>query len=269
MLDPWALNHSKWKKRIVGLLYADKYLCSAACIHALCESEYESIRKYGLKNPVAVIPNGIDLPKQQAKLEAPWQELTASKKKVMLFLGRIHPKKGLCNLIKAWSKIAFSDWVLVIAGWSQIGHEEELKEQVAEYGLDKDIVFLGSAYGDKRAACLQNANAFVLPLFSEGLPMSVLEAWAYGLPVIMTKECNIPEGFESNAAIEIWPDVESIYEKLCSFMNLSDSQRNDLGQKGPKLVENKFTWPRIASQMNDVYKWVLGQGDKPECVRLD
>jgi len=276
MLDPWAINNSRWKKKIIGLLFTNKYLRSAACIHALCESEYQSIRAYGLNNPVAIIPNGIDLPEVNNDLPALWEGQIPKDKKVMLFLGRIHPKKGLPNLIKAWALLQQSvvsnqqsEWVQVIAGWSQIGHEDELKDMIKEFSLEKDIIFLGPVFDEKKQACLQNVDAFILPSLSEGLPMSVLEAWAYELPVIMTLQCNIPEGFAANAAIEIRPDVDSIAEGLKSFISLPEEQQKQMGQNGLHLVKQKFTWPKIAADMIDVYKWLLGQGDRPDCVRMD
>ena len=269
MLDSWALRNSAWKKKVAGWLYENRNLHSAACIHALCESEYESIRAYGLSNPVAIIPNGIDIPEVDRVLPAPWQGQNPKDKKVMLFLGRIHPKKGLANLMKAWSKVKPKEWILAIAGWDQGGHEKQLKELVTESGLTEDIIFLGPVFNDLKQACLQNASAFTLTSFSEGLPMSVLEAWSYGLPVLMTKFCNIPEGFEANAAIEIQPEPDSIAEGLKNFLNLHESARKQIGRNGLELVKYKFTWPKIAAQMVDVYKWILGQNEKPDCVRLD
>lgn len=275
MLDPWAINNSKWKKKIAGLLFVNKYLKNAACIHALCESEYQSIRAYGLKNPVTIIPNGIDLPEIKEDLAVPWQEQIPKDKKVMLFLGRIHPKKGLENLIKAWALLKQSairsqqsGWILVIAGWDQNRHENQLKQLVKQLDRQTDVLFLGPVFDDKKKACLQNAEAFILPSFSEGLPMSVLEAWSYNLPVIMTKFCNILEGFEAKAAIEIQPEPDSIAEELAKFIELPESELKLLGQNGLELVKNKFSWSQIAAQMVEVYKWILSQGDKPECVKL-
>lgn len=270
MLDPWAINNSKWKKKIASFFFVDKYLHSAACIHALCESEYRSIRAYGLINPVAIIPNGIDIPNLQAgqNIIPPWEPRVDKDKNVMLYLGRIHPKKGLVNLVKAWSKVKPKDWVLAIAGWGQAGHEDELNKLVKDLRLEKDVVFIGPAFDDKKQACLQNADAFILPSFSEGLPMSILEAWSYKLPVLMTKECNIPEGFQAKAALEIRPEPDSITDGLKKFISLSVDEQKEIGINGLELVKDKFTWPKIAAQMIDVYKWILGRSPKPECVRL-
>jgi poly(glycerol-phosphate) alpha-glucosyltransferase len=191
------------------------------------------------------------------------------------FLGRIHPKKGLPNLIEAWARLqaenkALADeWALVVAGWSQGGHEDELKKVLSRRGLGQDVVFLGPAFDDVKRACLQNADAFILPSFSEGLPMSVLEAWSYGLPIVMTGECNLPEGFAADAAIEIRPQVDSIADGLERLLSLPDAERRQMGSNGRDFVASKFAWPKIAAQMLEVYKWVLGEGPQPACVRLD
>lgn len=274
MLDPWALRNSAWKKKLAGWLYENRNLRSAACIHALCESEYESIRAYGLTNPVAIIPNGIDLPEDGPRLAPPWADKLPGRK-VMLFLARIHPKKGLPNLIEAWARLkaesatAAGQWALAIAGWDQGGHEKELKMMVGEKGLEGDVLFLGPAFDDAKRACLQNADAFILPSFSEGLPMSVLEAWSYALPVVMTGECNIPEGFGAAAAIEIRPQGDSIANGLERLLSMPGAEREQMGANGRHLVASQFAWPQIAAEMIEVYKWVLGQGPKPACVRLD
>ncbi len=269
MLDSWALKNSFWKKRVVSWLWQNEILKYASCIHALCESEYNSIRAYGLTNPVAIIPNGIDSQDNERKYLPPWGKHLIPAKKILLFIGRIHHKKGMENLIKAWSKVRYSDWCLVIAGWNQGGHEQYLKKIVADQKLKSDIFFIGPVFGDKKIACLQNADAFILPSFSEGLPMSVLEAWSYNLPVIMTKECNIPEGFLNKAAIEIQPNPNSIAKILKEFFALPEDERKRIGQNGFQLVKQKFTWPKIAEQMINVYKWCLGLSDTPHCIKLD
>lgn len=276
MLDPWALKNSAWKKKIAGWLYEKRNLRSAACIHALCESEYQSIRAYGLKNPVAIIPNGVDMPSPtDTEVTPPWEPRVEGNKNVMLFLGRIHPKKGLENLIKAWSILKdrqhkeLDNWHLVIAGWSQGGHEEKLKILANEMNLGEDITFTGLLYDMVKDAALRAAKAFILPSFSEGLPMSVLEAWSYGLPVIMTRQCNIPEGFEAKAALQILPDVKSIIEGLKEFFTLSAGEQKQIGLNGFKLVKDNFSWPKVAAEMLNVYLWLISQGPKPDCVRLN
>lgn len=300
MLENWALKHSAWKKRLAGWLFENKNLRAAACLHALCETEAKSYRNYGLSNPICVVPNGVDLPASgPGKPEIgkpPWEGVIEPGRKVLLYLGRIHPKKGLMNLLRAWSVVRShksADWVLAIAGWDQGGHEPELKRQCDEFGIawrdvrtggttgQQDnrttgpksvvrgpwsVVFLGPQFGDARAVCYHHCDAFILPSFSEGLPMVVLEAWAYSKPVLMTPQCNLPEGFASAAAVRIESNVESIANHLREFYAMPESTLQQMGQAGRALVSRRFNWTGVAGEMFQVYQWLLGNGAKPECV---
>ena len=99
--------------------------------------------------------------------------------------------------------------------------------------------------------------------------MAVLEAWSYGLPVLMTPECNIPEGFAAEAALRIEPNVTSIAHGLRQLTAMSPSERAAMGQRGRALVEKRFTWPRVAEEMHSVYEWILGKGPEPSCLWRD
>jgi glycosyltransferase involved in cell wall biosynthesis len=270
MLAPWAIKNSAWKKRLAGWAFEKSHLAQAACLHALCESERDSIRSFGLKTPVCVIPNGIDLPQRQGYI-APWAEQVPAGKKVLLYLGRLHPKKGLVNLLRAWRQVSVdtkrhSDWVLALVGWDQGGHEIELQRLSVKLGIDQSVLFLGPQFDIAKQACYENADAFILPSFSEGLPMTVLEAWAYGLPVLMTPQCNIPDGFANNAAIKVEPTHEEIALGLITLFSLTDAERKEMGHNGLSLIKQKFTWQKIAGEMCAVYQWILGGGSPPRCV---
>lgn len=276
MLDPWALAHSGWKKKLAGIFYENRNLRAATCIHALCGAETDAIRSYGLTNPVCQIPNGIDIPSPGKEYtQPPWASTIPEGKKVLLYLGRIHPKKGLKNLLAAWAKVlatkatSSSDWVLVIAGWDQGGHEAELKVQAIEAGIKDDVFFIGPQFNESKAACYFHADAFVLPSLSEGLPMVVLEAWAYSLPVIMTSQCNIPEGFAAGAAIQVETNPDDLARGLRRFLEMSELERFEMGNNGFSLVNRRFTWDKVAFEMKSVYEWILGGGTPPACVLTD
>jgi poly(glycerol-phosphate) alpha-glucosyltransferase len=278
MLDPWALGHSRWKKQIAGWLFENAHLRNAVCLSALCESEAQSIRAYGVKNPICVIPNGTDLPeignRKSGIGNPPWAGVIEPGRNILLYLGRLDPKKNLPNLVRAWaaavskSAARARDWALVIAGTDRLDHTTELKALTCELGLEKKIYFIGPQYDEAKIAALHAASAFVLPSLSEGLPMSVLEAWSYGLPVVMTPECNLPEGFAAGAAIEICPEPDAIARGLLTLLEMSASERTAMGQKGRMLVEERFNWHKIASDMRAVYEWILGGGPAPASVRL-
>ncbi|MFM8364996.1 MAG: glycosyltransferase [Verrucomicrobiota bacterium] len=257
-LDAWALRNSRWKKRVASLLFKDRQLRAATCFRALCGAEADSIRALGLTQRIEVVPNGVVLP-----------ELSTAKRpsgpKRLLFLGRIHPKKGLANALRAWLELGheksgalLEGWELVVAGWDQGGHEAELKRLCGD--RKARVVFAGPAFGVEKEALLRSAEAFVLPSFSEGLPMSVLEAWSHGLPVAMTPECHLPEGFDAGAALEIFNsgnDVAGLVRGLRTLIEMSDADRLTMGRRGRQLVEERFTWPIVAERMRGVLESVL------------
>ena len=278
MLEPWALQNAGLKKRIAALLYENQHLRGAACFRALCEPEAQSIRSYGMRNPICVIPNGVDLPTrfQDSGFGVQDSELMrfAGGRKVLLYLGRLHPKKNLANLIRAWKQALNSGrssregWVVAIAGWDQAGYERELKKLTSDYGLSASIRFLGPLFGQNKDAAFHACDAFVLPSLSEGLPMTVLEAWAHAKPVLITPECNLPEGFVAGAALQIGTEPEEIVTGLKQLSEMSDDDRRAMGDRGRTLVATKFSWPRIGEQMRSVYDWMLGGGPTPQTVRL-
>lgn len=271
MLDKWIINNKGWKKKIAGLLFEKAHLKNASCIHALAVSEYESIRNYGCKNPVAIIPNGVNLPLEHNDKALPeWNK--SDNRKTILFLSRLHPKKGIENMMRAFSELQDERrlWKIVIAGESASEkYMDSLLKLQIELGLQSDVLFIGPQFHKDKDNCFRNVDAFILPSFSEGLPMAVLEAWSYKLPVIMTDACNIPEGFNHNAAIRIKPEVESIKNQLSKFFQMSVKEQIQIGENGYQLVLDKFTWTAIAEQMHELYLWVLNGGKKPSFVKLD
>lgn len=273
MLDPWAVRNARWKKRLAGWLYENAHLRGAACLHALCASEADAIRTYGLRNPICIIPNGIDSPPDLPANPPPWAASLPADAKVLFYLGRLHPKKGLSHLLRAWAAVRSASgqaaWHLVIAGWDQGGHEAKLKTQAQQLGISTCVHFVGPQFDAAKHASYRYAEAFVLPSLSEGLPMTVLEAWSHSLPVLMTPQCNLPEGFQAQAALRIDPEPERIAPRLAALFAMPDHERTAMGERGQALVAQRFTWPHIAQQMLSVYRWVLGQGEKPDCVMSD
>lgn len=287
MLDSWALDNSRTKKRIAAFCFQNKNLHQAGCLHALCEAEAHSMRDYGLNNPICIIPNGIDLPSanrldvQAINLSLSGPVLFPSDRKVLLYLGRIHPKKGLMNLLHAWAQTAQDKgWILAIAGWDQGGHEQELKLLASNLGLSwmqadnlaaqksmhHSLVFLGPMFNEAKLSCYEQCDAFILPSFSEGLPMVVLEAWAHGKPVLMTPQCNLPEGFAAEAAVRIDPSIDSIAEGLTQLFHLSGDALRLLGNNGRRLAETRFTWAKVAADIHAVYRWLRSEGPEPDCI---
>lgn len=272
MLDSWALNRSRLKKRLLYKIFEKFNLNNASCIHALCESELDSVRAAGISSPVCLIPNGVKLPEKDEDFGQPvWHGVFGSRK-VLLFVGRLHPKKNLINLIKAYGllkkndKTFSDDWAIAICGWDQLGHFNEIDQLIMEQSLVNDIVLFGPVFNQLKYACFLSADAFILPSLSEGLPVSVLEAWSFKLPVFMTAECNIPEGFNSHAAIKIGTTPEDLVVGLRALKSLSDYELQTMGERGYELVLKKFTWDSVAEKFYDTYKWILGVSEEPDFI---
>jgi len=278
MLAPWALRNSAWKKRLVRALWEDAAHRSAACFHVNSEAEHLTLRRHGLRNPICIIPNGIDLPASQNSEGSSLVSgllSVARGRKLLLYLGRLHPKKNLVNLIRAWKEAlnshpsTLNSWMLAIAGWDQGGHEAQLRKLTTDLRLLTSVIFLGPRFGADRDACYRACDAFVLPSLSEGLPMTVLEAWAYAKPVLMTPECNLAESFVAGAALQIGTTSKEIAAGVKQLIEMSDDDRKAMGARGRALVAEKFSWPRVGQQMRTVYEWVLGGRTRPETVRFD
>jgi len=265
MLDPWALANSAWKKMLVGAWFENRNLREADCLHALNASEAASMRRYGLTGPIAIIPNATDIPEVAPRT-------TKSGRRTLLFLGRIHPKKGLKELVSAWAKARklrpeLADrWHLQIAGWDDGGHTVSLRSHIRALGQEDSVEFTGPVFGAEKDELLRSVDAFVLPSFSEGLPMSVLEAWAYRLPVLMTAECNLPESFEGGAAIRVTTNPSALAHQLA--IGLLDTDLLPFGEAGRALVEDRFSWSSVAERHLEVYRWMVEGGEPPVCVQL-
>ncbi|MFD0982573.1 glycosyltransferase [Tropicimonas aquimaris] len=255
MLDPWALRNSGWKKRIAWSAWEAQNLRRASRIHALAEAEAEAIRSVLPDVRVTTIPNGVRMP------EAPSRSKNDSGLRELLFLGRLHPKKGLPDFLKQWAQLPQtlrSRWRITVAGPDERGHRAELEKLAARLDLTTNLTFTGPLSGAAKEEALQRADAFILPSHSEGLPMAVLEAWSFGLPVLMTTACNLPEGFSAGAALEIssGQDPSSLRRAL---------ERRDLfeiGRCGRDLVERRFAWQCIANRHLDEYRAMVADHSK-------
>ena len=241
MLDPWAVRRSAWKKKLVRLWYEDAHLRSAACLRALNLAEARAIRTFGLTNPIAIVPVGVDLPDLV-------ERGSTGAGPTLLFLSRIDRKKGVHELIQAWalSDAASAGWRLRIVGWGDPEYVAATAKLVDGLDVGRSVELAGPAFGAAKAEAFRNADAFILPSYSEGLPVAVLEAWSYALPVLMTSACNVPEGFVAGAAYEITTEPAAIAEGIRTLIALPEGARRAMGMAGRRLVAARFTWPGVA-----------------------
>lgn len=266
MLDEFQLRTSWWKKRIALFFYERKNLDTASCIHALCSSERNSVYNFVKNVPVATIPNGVDLPKV---VDSPTSILPYWKKqdkKTLLFLSRVDKKKNIDSLIRAWNKSDWAayNWQLVIAGEAKDSKYLELLNSLG--GANNAVYFIGGQYGENKDITFRNADAFILPSYSEGLPMAVLEAWSYRKIALITPQCNLPEAFEKHASIKIETDVDSILSGLNHLFKMSLSEKSLIENNAYDLVRKKFTWDAVAEKMKLLYDFILNEGVIPDFI---
>lgn len=273
-LDPYVLKKSWWKKRLALALYESQNLRQAGCVQVLSLQEAKAVREFGLECPLAVIPNGIsdrwlfgghDSQRFRSKYNIP------EKTRIMLFLGRITPKKGLPLLLQAMHRCRklLEGWRLVIAGVDEFNHQQEVQELVEKLGLQTSVMFVGPQFDQDKRDAFAAADLFVLPSHSEGAPVAILEALGAGVPVLTTKASPWEELVTHQCGW--WTDisVEAIKDALEDALRRSSTELKEMGQRGKKLVSEKYTWPQIAEQTLVLYEWLIHGGRAPDFVILD
>jgi glycosyltransferase involved in cell wall biosynthesis len=269
MLEPWALATKRLKKQVYAGLIERRNVAGAACLHALTRAEARHYVNFGAQCPIAVIPNGVELP-DYAEEDLFLSRFPALRgHRLVLFMARLHPKKGLDLLLEAWADLAsrFPGTRLVIAGPDAEGTQARLQSYVSQQGLNDSVVFTGMLRDAMKWSALAAAEIFVLPSYSEGLSVSVLEAMGMGVPVIVTDPCNMPEVAQSGAGLVIQPEASEVAAALHHLLSRTTDENAAMGQRGIELVQSSFTWPQVARKMAAVYRWVAG-GTKPAFVEF-
>jgi glycosyltransferase involved in cell wall biosynthesis len=270
MAEPWALRHKYWKKRVYLALVESKNLRRASCLHALSRPEIGHLRRIAPWAPICFIPNGVDLGFAQdlpprSVLEAEHPELRG--KFVLLFFGRLHVKKGLDLLADALGRIAPDrpDVHLLLAG-NDGGAWAPFRDRMEQLGLGARMTYLGHVAGERARQVWAASDAFILPSYSEGFSMAVLEALACRVPSLITTACHFPELAASEGAVVVTPDADSVTRGLRELLERSPGERAQLGRMGRQLVETDYTWTRQAERLAAVYGWLSGGGAPPEPV---
>jgi len=273
MLDPWALGSSRLKKQVYAALFERSNLAGATCLHALTEAEARNYRTFGGNGskgtPIAVIPNGVDVP------DALSPELflktfpAAQGKRLILFLGRLHPQKGLDLLTRAWSTVAsdHKDACLVLAGPAEDATRAQLEQFAAKPELAGQVLLTGMLERPLVWSALAAAECFTLPSFSEGLSVAMLEAMGAGVPVIVTGNCNIPEVVAYRTGWQICADASELQVAFRECLRNSPEENKMIGLRGAALVARRYSWKVVAAQMAELYTWVQG-GARPHSFEL-
>jgi glycosyltransferase involved in cell wall biosynthesis len=276
MLSSWAMRFKGLKKWMAWRLYQRRDLQSAQVLHATSLAEMRDFRAAGLTQPVAVIPNGVFLPPRSPNSEIGTRK---SETRTVLFLGRIHPVKGLINLVQAWAGIQRSEaggrrpavagqskWRVIIAGGDENGHLNEVKAESRKQNVENDFEFVGPVEGEAKWDLYRSADLFVLPSHSENFGLVVAEALACGVPVIASRGTPWEDLITHRCGWWVDNQPEALADALRNAVNRTDEDRREMGRRGRELVGRKYSWPGIAAQMKPVYEWMLGEGRKPEWV---
>lgn len=249
MLAPWAMRHKWWKKRLAWALWQKHDLRAAAVLHVTSEREREWVEACGFKNRIENVPLGTNLSEMVP--------LRRHEAKTLLFVGRVNPVKGLENLIRAWQVVQSEEWKLRIVGTDVANYSGTLISLVRSLALETSIEFPGPKYDDALDEEYRNADALILPSFTENFGGVVVDALAWGLPVITSKGTPWREVEAIRCGWWVENDSESLAKALRALISLSDVERVEMGARGRELVRSKYSWNAVAVRMKTVYESLL------------
>lgn len=256
-----ALSRRKYTKKALWVLQR-RALLRADLLHATSEIECSEIRALGIGVPIMVVPNGVDIP-PGAPLREPRSERT------LLYLSRIHPKKGIDDLLHAWRLLQsiHTDWRLLIVGTGERAHVSHVKQLAASLGVQR-IEFPGPLYGDDKTRMYTRADLFILPTFTENFGMVVAEALAHGCPAIVSR--GAPWAGLEREGCGWWVDrnTDALTQSLDMAMRMPPARLAEMGVRGRIWMQRDFSWPAIGNAMDSAYRWLLDGGEAPACIRL-
>jgi glycosyltransferase involved in cell wall biosynthesis len=261
-LAPWAFKSGSLTKKLFWPLLQLPAIRATRCFHATSDEEAEHVRAAGFAQPIAVIPNGIDVPKLQTKQR--------SNRRILLFVGRVHPIKGLDMLVRAWARLCTShpQWDLRIVGPDDVGYSDELRKLARELNAPR-IDFAGPLWGEAKLDAYRSADLFVLPSYTENFGVAAAEALATGTAVVASK--GTPwSGLERHGA-GWWTEAadQSIAATLDSALSVSRETLDTMGARGRDWMVRDFSWAHVGEMMRQTYTWVIRGGGRPTWVRSD
>jgi len=276
MLDPWSLSQGWLKKRIYLALRLRKVLNSASAIHYTADTERDLAAPLKLRPRPLIEPNGVDLaefenlpPKGEFRKLHP----QIGDRPMLLFLGRIHPKKGLDLLIASFAMVKRSGALLVIAGPDYWGYGEVIKALVKRHGLEQRVIIRGPVVGRTRVAAFTDADLFVLPSYQENFGIVVIEALAAGTPVVISDQVNIHQQISSAGVGGIVPtDTVRLADEIDRWLGNEVMRREAAGKARP-FVWQHYDWRKIARRWIEHYQEIVAMNSRdsrkvqrePEC----
>ena len=262
MLDPWALRWHGARKRVAWALYQRRDLRRADLLHATSEAEADGFRARGLNTPVVVVPNGVDVSVDAAPLPG-----SDAGPRVLLFLSRVHPKKGLLHLAEAWARLEAPGWELWIAGPDELDHEAEVRAALERHAraTSSPVRFLGPVTDAKRDELLARCSAFVLPTLSENFGQVVAEALAAARPVLTTKAAPWRGLVDHGAGWWVETGTDALHAALTDLVAAPQERLAAMGVAGRAWIQRDLAWETVAHRMAAAYAW-LGGGPQPDDV---
>lgn len=261
MLEPWSLQQSFLLKKVALFVYQRKILNNSSVIHATSQMELLNLRKLGFRNKIALIPNGIDLHE--------YQDTEVNKENTILFISRIHPKKGLELLIEALevlNKKNESDWKCEIYGSGDQNYIDSLKLNIIKKGLMDRVVFFAPIYSSKKINKIKSAKVLVLPSYSENFGNIIAESLACKTPVISSVYTPWNDLEEYNCGWQIELQKEDLLNKIEHVLSLTDSVINKMGENGRFLIEKKYDIKIVSKKFENLYEYILGISNKPDFI---
>lgn len=262
MLEPWSLSQKKWKKRLAWWLYQRNDVQKSACVFTTAKMEAEHVSALGITTCKAVIPNGIET------VGYPCKSSIEGVKKQVLFLSRVHVKKGIELLFEAWKRILpdYVDWQLLVIGNGEAEYIHSLENRVENLGLKDCIKILPPVFGNDKIQIYQESALFCLPSYSENFGMAIAEAMSCGTPVITTTNCpwNILNDTKTGWCIDL--SVDNLENALREAMGMDANALYDMGQRASKLIYDNFDYRSVTRKTLRLYEWLLNSGEKPEFV---
>ncbi|MCA1452086.1 glycosyltransferase [Bradyrhizobium sp. BRP22] len=264
-LAPWALAQKRIKKCVAWHVYQRRMIECADLLIASSEQEHLQLRGLGLLSPIAIIPNGVE--EDSTRLA---ESGRVEREKIVLFLARLSPAKGVADLLQAWSGLEDRrGYELHIHGFGDPRYREFLKTQIQTLGLLRDVKLLGPLYGDQKWQKLRSCSVYVLPSYGENFGISVAEALRAGLPVITSRATPWGHLVERRLGWVVDNDVGQLRQALREAISLTLTQAQSIGERAREYALQNFSWPGIAEQYAKTYAWVrCPTSRKPDWISI-
>ncbi|MEI6635330.1 MAG: glycosyltransferase [Planctomycetota bacterium] len=279
LLQPARLKKSSLKKRVATVLADRSMLNQASCLHATAHDEADAFRLFGYRGPIAMIPNGITPaerigPDRAAMLEAAFRRdfPETQGRRLLLFLSRIEPIKGVTTLARAWVECArqHPDWHLVVVGPDERSHLREVLAILRDGGVLDRTTITGPLYGERKTAAYLASELFVLPTISENFGLVIGEALSHRLPVITTTGAPWSGIIDHGCGWWIDPSQTTLLDALRVALPLPRAELAARGERGAAWIDADYTWEAESRLLMQTYDWLLGrQPRRPDFIAFD